>query len=891
MNRLLKGISGRVSNIPAPYQDEFASEFDRINLQSLRILTLVGFVLVPASAILDYFINPDYLLHFMVVRTAMSLCCMGLFVLSFVKRLQPYCTVLTMCSMIAVGGGIAYMIRVLGYEDPYYAGLNLVYLASMLVPWGLTNMLVSCSIVYSFYLIPILVFDLEQLDIAAFVNNNIFQVEVIIIAAVVNHFQLRRRMNEIVNRLTIAHQARELEEIDKYKREFIANVTHELKTPLAIVMGNADLIIDQTDDENMRSGIDVIRRAAFQLANHVDRIIAVSNVDDPDVRPDMGNYDYCGVVKNVFSLFESRARGDSITYALNMAPGPLVVQIDVVRIEEVLNNLIQNAFKFTPSHGIITVTVSTDGQNVFTEISDSGVGIPEYKLGKIFNRMYQADEVLSKRHGGIGLGLYICRRNVDLHGGKISAHSSQGKGTSFKFNLLLHVDQSVQVKNRSYVGEERRVDSHKRSAERRSGMDRRAEARRKNFEYQQRMGLDELAQMTFADNVRDFENQNTSKPTVLVLEDNPGMMKVIAEALHDDYNLLLASDAFEALRKLDENSTAVSLILSDIMMPGMSGFDFCEKIMRREEYQHIPVIFITALMSQADQLKGFAVGATDYIVKPYNIKILKEKVNHWISRRHYELLLKDSSDSLEERVLQISRVKDIILHEIRNPIQMILGAGAFLDRLKEMTYENASDMEKRLWNNLKLLEQGTEGLLSVMATTRQFDVKELSSRKPERLATILNEATEQTKYLLGDIRFEVDMGGMDKLNINCDKRMLIQVLVNLIRNGTEAIRERHKEKGGRIRIACELARDKSVVLKVSDDGVGMDPDMIEKLFRFRFTTKKDGNGIGLHLSKMILKLHDGSIEAHSEKGKGSTFTLSLPTYEQEELPAKSLLVG
>ena len=167
------------------------------------------------------------------------------------------------------------------------------------------------------------------------------------------------------------------------------------------------------------------------------------------------------------------ARSENITYALNDAPGPLVVSIDIIKIEEVLNNLVQNAFQFTPAHGIITVTVSTDGVRVFTEVSDSGVGIPEDKINRIFGRMYQVDEVLSKRHGGMGLGLYICRKNIEIHGGEITAHSRQGKGTSFKLSLPLYVDQSVHVKKHPYKGEERRLRHERRGPDRRSGMDRR----------------------------------------------------------------------------------------------------------------------------------------------------------------------------------------------------------------------------------------------------------------------------------------------------------------------------------------------------------------------------------------------------------------------------------
>ncbi len=868
------------AGVPEQYRQGYRDEFQRLNLQSARVLTLVGFALVPASSILDYFVHPDVLGYLLTTRALMSGGCLVLFALTFFTRLHPFSTLITFALMAIVGGGIAHMIRVLGYDDPYYAGLNLIYLSLILTPWGLWRTLTACGMVYGFYLIPILLFDMNSLNLAPFINNNMFQLETIIIAVVVNHFQFLRKKSEIVNRLTIVRQAEELSQIDRYKREFISNITHELKTPLAIAMGNADIIMEKTDKEDVRDGIEVIRRAAFQLANHVDRIIAISNVDDPDAKPDLGNYDYVGVVQNVFSIFEPRAKSDNVVYTLNAAPGPIVVNVDVIKIEEVLNNLIQNAFKFTPPGGTITVTVGCDGEHVFTEVSDSGVGIPEDKIGRIFERMVQADDVLSKRHGGMGIGLYIVKKNVEIHGGRVSAHSREGKGASFKFNLPVYLDQTAHVKNPSYIPPDPNKPSKKNVAERRSGMDRRADERRKSFEYFRNMGIDALAGMTYADNVFDFENQKPCRPTILVVEDNLGMMKVVVETLREDYNLLLAEDALVGLKKLDNAADKVSLILSDIMMPKMSGFDFLKKIMAEERYQHIPLIFITALMSQEDQLKGFALGATDYIVKPYNIKILKEKVDHWIARRKYEILLKEASAILENRLTQLARTKDIILHEIGNPLQMISGAGYFIEKLRSDRLGEASERERRLWESTRALDQGTKALRSVLETTKHLDLAEGSFREPETVANIIEAAINQTRHLTAGVSLELDLKDADE-TVNCDKKMLVQVFVNLIRNAIEAMKEKYDdsiegESNSALKISTVIAGNGDIQIRVTDNGIGMEPEVMAQLFRFKFTNKKDGTGIGLHLSKMILKLHEGSISVQSRVGEGTSFTLTLP---------------
>jgi signal transduction histidine kinase len=305
--------------------------------------------------------------------------------------------------------------------------------------------------------------------------------------------------------------------------------------------------------------------------------------------------------------------------------------------------------------------------------------------------------------------------------------------------------------------------------------------------------------------------------------------------------------------------------------------------MAQEAYHHIPLIFITALMNQEDQLKGYDVGATDYIVKPYNIKILKEKVDHWISRRQYELLLKGATGSLEQRVTQLSRIKDIILHEVRNPIQMIEGASYFINKLRNDSLDSASDEEKQLWENVLSLGQGINALTSVLRTTQQLDLEEVQLLLPESLSELVEDAAVQTRHMLGPVALDVNIADFSALTVECDRRMLVQVLVNLIRNGIDAIGEANRETDGQIKITGELVNEKNILIKVADNGVGMYPEVIEQLFRFKFTTKQDGNGIGLHFSKMIIKLHEGSIEVESEKGVGTTFIVLLPL-RKAELP-------
>ncbi len=864
--------TGDVSDIPTEFRKLYIVELNNINLSAARTLALCAAIVY----ILFYFTGLDHLVYphkvsfFLIIRLIVSSFCIVIFLISKFKLFEKSGAILSSAVIIACGFGISMMIRKLGYDSTYYAGFNIVYLATVIIPSPVHICLFACFSVFTSYLLPIFIFDMDHLDLKSFINNTQFQFFTIILASVISHFQFSIRRREIINRLTITKQAEELEERDKYKREFISNITHELKTPLSIVIGNVDLILETLGEQQpeIMDQARQVQQAAFQLANHVDRIIAVSNIDDPAVKLDLQNYNYCGVVQNIFSIFLHKAQQEKLAYTLNCPDKPLVVNVDIVRIEEVLTNLVQNAFKFTDEGGSVTVAVATDGQQVLTEVADTGVGISKEKQANIFDRLFQADGALSKRHGGMGLGLYIVKKNIEMLGGTVEVDSCEGKGTSFRFTLPLYIDQTVPVKNEPYTGHERR------QTQRRSGRDRRADERRRMFEYQQSMGLDDLAKMSFTGNIDMFEGMNPSQPTILIVEDNPGMMKVVIEALRHDYNLLLGRDAFEALDKLNRHSGKVSLILSDIMMPGMSGFDFCVKVMEKEECRSIPLIFVTALMSEEDQLRGFGLGATDYITKPYNMKILKEKVDHWISRRRYETILKDMSQELEARVQQASRVKDIIFHEIRNPMAVISAADSLIAMVKEKN--GAAMNDPKIDKYLESLRQGVESLNSVLETTRQLDIGAMAVRKPESLETIISEAVLQTRHLMGDSRLTMHIDSVRDIIVKADRRMLVQVLINVIRNAAEAITEKNPPEGGTVIIACTRSGHGQIALKISDNGIGMDEDVRENLFRFKYTTKRDGTGIGLHLSNLLIKLHEGSMRVESTRGAGSHFIIYLP---------------
>ncbi len=674
---------------------------------------------------------------------------------------------------------------------------------------------------------------------------------------------LEQRVEEKTQELTESYE--KLKRSEMAKSRFISSITHELKTPLSIIIGHSEALLEQVgrhSPETVRA-VRFMQQSAFQLATHVDRIIKVSVLEDPDYRPDRAAFFYQAVVRNVFLIFEDKARQGQIRFGMDLPEAPLAVDVDLVLIEDVLRNLIQNAFKFTPPGGEIRVRVARDGARVRTEVADTGTGIPSDKLPYIFDRMVQADDVLSKSHGGIGLGLAICKKNVELLGGSIEAASEPGRGTVFTFWLpLLDRAPDGQTLREPVPG--------------------RPERRSVRFEYAQTLEVDELADMIADGDLAQYEKPLPGRLTVLIVEDNPGMLGVLAGALSDEYNLLLARTGTEALEKMRLHGVRIMLILSDVMMPGMNGLDFCRAVMAQPDWRRIPLLFISALMGQDEQLQALELGAADYIVKPFNIKILKEKVAFWIARRRYETLMQTLTGTLQTKIEETVRLKDIVLHEIRNPLSIISGADYYVQKLREALLPRCEEREKKWWQMAEKLTTGIESLKGVLETSKKLESHALHEKQPERLADLVNEITEQTRHLLEGVDFSIRLRNVDgQTRIRCDREVLVQVFVNLVRNAAEAVAERKKadpqgDHPGRVEIECGRGDGDQLTIQVRDNGVGIPPQVLENLFRFRYTTKKDGMGVGLHLAKMILNLHGGKIEVASIPGKGTTFTTYLP---------------
>jgi signal transduction histidine kinase len=456
-------------------------------------------------------------------------------------------------------------------------------------------------------------------------------------------------------------------------------------------------------------------------------------------------------------------------------------------------------------------------------------------------------------------------------GGTISVRSRVGQGSVFSFTMPLFQEQDAPVVNKPYTGPERRQSSVNDDRDERRGSWR-------ITQYLKNIGP-KIDNDNLEEKIRAMVGESLKgRPTILICEDTLGQLHLLVEALHLDYNLLIASDGKQGLEKARNYHGRLDLVISDVRMPNMDGIKFCEAFFSDESRRLIPFIFLTAYANEHEQLKGLSFGATDYIQKPFNRPILLEKINHWLTRRNHEMLLEQMITDLEKKNEMISRFRSIITHEIRNPLAVLSGSDYYLKSLHGVIYDKLDEKLKKQWNHVEKTVALAQDINNILENARIMEQSVTgSSCRPVPFEEVLSVVMDYNRLLTDDTRVVID-GAIPEIGmVLCDISMVRQIMANLICNSIEAVRD----SGRAGSVTCKAQTDNhNLLLSIIDTGVGMTDEQRQNLFKYRVTTKKDGNGIGLYLCYKLLQLQNGNIACTSKPGEGTTFTVQLPLAEK-----------
>ena len=395
-----------------------------------------------------------------------------------------------------------------------------------------------------------------------------------------------------------------LQELDRLKANFFTNLSHEFRTPLTLILGPAEKISSQTSS-NVIKDSEVIKRNSQRLLQLVNQLLDLSRLEAGKMKLEVSEQNIIQLLKGSFLSFASLAERKKITFKFNTSVENLNIYIDEDKVEKVIDNLLSNAFKFTPAGGRVELKVSKNVEYVNISIEDTGIGIPKEKISKIFDRFYQVDGTHKREYEGTGIGLALSKELIELHKGKIVVGSVEGKGTTITISMPLG--------KKYYTAEEicKPVKNEK-----------------TNSDF---ISESILFEETWNEKFNVNAIIETEKPLLLLVEDNSDVRTYIRENLEKEYTILVAVNGEEGQKKSIEQIP--DLIISDVMMPKMDGFELCEKLKTDERTSHIPVILLTAKATSKDKITGYETGADDYIMKPFDVKELRVRVKNLIDQR------------------------------------------------------------------------------------------------------------------------------------------------------------------------------------------------------------------------------------------------------------------
>ena len=396
---------------------------------------------------------------------------------------------------------------------------------------------------------------------------------------------------------------KEREEVDRLKSNFFANISHEFRTPLTLIIGPLNKLLLENKESNELSSFQIMHRNATRLLRLINQLLDFSHIESGKMKLKASNGDIVAFVKGILMSFQSLADQKKIKTSFNSDEKSIKVYFDRDKSEKIFVNILYNAFKFTPNGGRIIVKILKKGNSVQVIIKDSGQGIAIEKVEHIFDRFYQVDETLTRDQEGSGIGLALTKELVELHGGIISAKSEHGKGSEFRIEFLLGKEH---LKPEEYSDCEMVIE---------------------NIDDQVEL-IDEIVNQQREETI--IPNKDL-KTVILVVEDNPDMRAYIRETLQSEYHI---NETFDGEAGVAAAKAIIpDLIISDLMMPKKNGYELCREVKVDQTTSHIPVILLTAKAERKDKLEGLQTGADDYLIKPFDSEELKIRIKNLVDQR------------------------------------------------------------------------------------------------------------------------------------------------------------------------------------------------------------------------------------------------------------------
>ncbi len=614
-----------------------------------------------------------------------------------------------------------------------------------------------------------------------------------------------------------------LEAVKKLKDKFFANISHELRTPLTMISAPIASLLDQPLEEEQRKDLLSIKRNSSRLLLFIDELLDLARLDAGRLSLTVAEVELSNVFESVFEAVSSAARSKHIDMRFVQNDATPDLYGDRHRLEIVVTNLVSNAVKHTPGGCSIELSVTDMGDTIRAEIKDTGPGISKDELPKIFGRFKQGKNSASR--GGVGIGLALSKELIELHGGKIWVESTLGEGTTFAFEIPKgsshfssdHVIVDTTATSPTPVRTRRQSPSTPMRSPTESG-----------------------------------EPPLEPMGTIVLAEDNHDLRRFVAKVLKKSFNVFQAPDGEDALRLIQEHRP--DAVVSDIMMPKMTGIELCQAIRSTPELLATPVILLTAKSGIETELEAYSSGANDFVGKPFHPGVLLARVTAQVQLRKLAAQLVSS-----EKLAALGTMAAGIAHEIKNPVNSVMSAASIIKRpaVNDQTMAKMADV----------ISDGSQRIADIVSAITAH----ARPADPGAMCQV-QEGIDSTLQLLSfrmkDVAVNVNVDPKARAHVPAAKanQVFLNIIDNAIRSGASSL-DIHSTKTGNF-----------ITISIADDGPGIPPEIIDKIFDPFFTTRdyQNGTGLGLYICNQIVTDAGGNIKITKAQPTGARFDIRLP---------------
>lgn len=650
-------------------------------------------------------------------------------------------------------------------------------------------------------------------------------------------------------------RAEALAEIDRAKTAFFSNVSHEFRTPLTLILGPVEDALAQASGSLQGENLTAVHRSARRLMRLVNSLLDFARLEAGRLETWFAPTDLATLTAGLASSFRSLVEPSALSLVVDCPPLPEAVYVDPSQWEKIVLNLVSNAYKFT-LQGEIAVRLRWCGDHVEFAVKDTGCGIPDAELPRIFERFHRVEGARGRSFEGTGIGLSLVQEFTKIHGGSVQVSSIEGQGSSFVVSIptgTAHLPPERIVRSRrledlpmasaSYVLEAMAWTGHEQDG-----------------------AVSELpidaGDATAPANATDAISRSGAR--VLIADDNADLRSYLARIVGTRWNVELAADGQAALEAARERPP--DLVLSDVMMPRLDGLALLRELRADPSTREIPVVLLSARAGEDSLLVGIETGADDYLVKPFSARELLARVQTHLNMAR---LRREWASELEAANKELDSFAHSVSHDLRAPLRAVVGfSGAMARDYSAQLPADGQELLVRVMMAAKRMEQLIDDLLRFSRVGQQAVTK-----RPVVVAHLVQEVLSELGAENASRQVEIVVGELP--NAIADRALLKQVFSNLLSNAFKFTRKRHL---ARVEVGSHEEEGERVYF-VRDNGAGFEMKYAQRLFgvfqRLHKQEEFEGTGVGLSLSHRIVQRHGGRMWAEAMLEKGATFFFTL----------------